>query len=158
MRALPEPSFFTLFLAVIDNVYNAFIKQEFQFPWTISTLQLFVGLIYALPLWVLKIRPMPNLTWNDFGKILPIAALNAIGHTTAVIAMFEKGGGSFTHVIKASEPVVSVLMAILINQVFPKPFTFLSLLPITYGVAYASTLGKLNIQTMSTEFTSKAAK
>jgi hypothetical protein len=75
-----------------------------------------------------------------------------------VNAMFEKGGGSFTHVIKASEPVVSVLLGLALMGIVPKPLTALSLLPITYGVAYASTLGQLNIATMSKELTSKAAK
>ena len=52
----------------------------------------------------------------------------------SVIAMFEKGGGSFTHVIKASEPVVSVILSLFITGAVPKPLTVLSLLPITYGM------------------------
>ena len=95
---------------------------------------------------------------EDFLGLLPIALLNALGHVSAVIAMFEKGGGSFTHVIKASEPVVSVFLSFLINGIIPKPLTALSLLPITYGVAYASTLGNININSISKELTSKAAK
>ena len=70
----------------------------------------------------------------DIITLLPIAVLNAAGHVAAVIAMFQVGGGgSFTHVIKSSEPVVSVILGLLINGVVPKPFTALSLLPITYG-------------------------
>merc|ERR1711871_1047197 len=64
----------------------------------------------GFPLWGLKLREIPKITKDDFMKLLPIAALNAFGHTAAVIAMFEKGGGSFTHVIKASEPVVSTAL------------------------------------------------
>lgn len=71
--------------------------------------------------------------------------------------MFQKGGGSFTHVIKASEPVVSVVFCFLFLGVNPKPFTALSLLPITYGVAYASTLGNLSWATISSEMTSITA-
>lgn len=84
--------------------------------------------------------------------------LNAGGHACAVIAMFQVGGGSFTHVIKASEPVVSVILGLLINGAVPKPLTAVSLLPITYGVAYASTLGQLDVQTMSKELGTLAAK
>ena len=142
----------------LDNVYNAYIKKDFPHPWSISALQLVIGLVYAFPLWFLKLRKIPNLTFGDFLRLVPIALLNAGGHTCAVIAMFEKGGGSFTHVIKASEPVVSVILGVVLNRVIPKPLTALSLLPITYGVAYASTLGNLNFKTMSTEFGSKAAK
>ena len=86
------------------------------------------------------------------------ALFNAAGHVSTVAAMFEKGGGSFTHVIKASEPVVSVILGLFINRIVPKPLTAISLLPITYGVAYASTLGDLNVNTMSKELTTKAAK
>ena len=88
---------------------------------------------------------------------LNLALLNALGHACAVVAMFQVGGGSFTHVIKASEPVVSVIMGLLINGNVPKPLTALSLLPITYGVAYASTLGNLSIVTMQKELTTVAA-
>jgi solute carrier family 35 protein E1 len=115
-------------------------------------------MIYAVPLWLSGIRKIPNITKNDFFNLLPIAILNAGGHACAVCAMFEKGGGSFTHVIKASEPVVSVILGFIINRIIPKPLTAISLLPITYGVAYASTLGQLDVKTMSKELTTKAAQ
>jgi len=140
------------------NVFNAYMKKDFQFPYSSASLQLLVGMFYAIPLWALKLRKLPNVSMDDFLKLLPIALLNAGGHMCAVVAMFEKGGGSFTHVIKASEPVVSVILGLLINGVVPKPLTAVSLLPITYGVAYASTLGNLNVQSMSKELTTKAAK
>jgi len=141
------------------NVYNHKVKKDFKYPWTTSTAQLMIGLVfYALPVWGLKLRDIPKITMDDLMKLLPIAALNAFGHTAAVIAMFQKGGGSFTHVIKASEPVVSTILNLAINKVVPKPYTALTLLPITYGVAYASTLGNLNPAKMSKELTTKAAK
>ena len=61
-------------------------------------------------------------------------------------------------VIKASEPVVSVILGLVINGAVPKPLTAVSLLPITYGVAYASTLGQLDVVTMSRELGTMAAK
>jgi solute carrier family 35 protein E1 len=126
---------------MLDNVYNAFVKKDFQYPWATATSQLLIGLIYAVPLWLSGLRKLPKISFNDFLKLLPIAMLNAGGHACAVNAMFEKGGGSFTHVIKASEPVVSVILNLFVNGVVPKPLTATSLLPVTYGVAYASTLG-----------------
>ena len=51
--------------------------------------------------------------------------------------------------IKASEPVVSVILSFLVNGIVPKPLTSVSLLPITYGVAYASTLGNINVKSMT---------
>ena len=134
------------------------MKKDFQYPWATAALQLLVGMIYAVPLWALGIRKLPKISVADFFKLLPIAMLNAAGHACAVNAMFEKGGGSFTHVIKASEPVVSVILCFLVKGIVPKPLTAISLLPITYGVAYASTLGKLDVGTMSRELTTKAAR
>ncbi len=97
------------------NVYNAKLKTDLKFPVIISCLQLAVGLLYAIPLWLLQIRTLPELTIMDLVRLFPIAALNALGHSTTVVAMFQLGGGSFTHVIKASEPVVSVVLGLLIN-------------------------------------------
>ena len=128
------------------NVYNAYMKKDFAKPYATSTIQLLVGMLYALPLWISGLRALPQLTMDDIKLLFPIALLNAAGHTAAVIAMFQKGGGSFTHVIKASEPVVSTILNFLINKIAPAPFTAISLLPITYGVAYASTLGQVCIQ------------
>ena len=138
------------------NVYNSALKILF-FPIAVSVGQLIVGLTYSVPLWVLGIRKAPKLSLDDIIHIFPIASLNAIGHAATVVATFQKGGGSFTHVIKASEPVVSVIFGLLINGSVPQPLTALSLLPITYGVAYASTLGNLNTAAMAKEFTTKAA-
>jgi solute carrier family 35 protein E1 len=138
------------------NVFNAHLKV-FPYPLTIGMLQLAVGLAYAIPLWILGIRAPPRLSFSDLVTLFPVAALNALGHAVTVVAMFQKGGGSFAHVIKASEPVVSVLLALLINGQVPKPLTALSLLPISYGVAYASTLGNLSVATMAKELTTTVA-
>ena len=139
------------------NVLNQEVKKTFPFPYMIATLQLGVGLFFVVPLWVLKIRKVPRLSFFDLLKLLPIAVLNTIGHASGVVAMFEVGGGSLTHVIKASEPVVTVILNMLAFHDIPKLLTSLSLLPITYGVAYASTLGKLDWNSISRELTTKAA-
>jgi solute carrier family 35 protein E1 len=60
------------------NVYNAYLKTDFQFPLAIAALQLGVGLLYALPLWVLGIRKMPSLTFQDFTRLLPIGDVKMI--------------------------------------------------------------------------------
>jgi solute carrier family 35 protein E1 len=163
LSSIQEISYF-IFLFIIwygfnagYNVYNSKTKSSLSYPIFISILQLIMGLIYVVPLWLLRIRKLPNLTFTDIFNLLPIVSLNAIGHTSAVIAMFEKGGGSFTHVIKASEPVVSSILSLVINKILPTPLAGLSLLPITYGVAYASTLGDLSIPSMAKELTTKAA-
>eukprot|EP00600_Ochromonadales_sp_CCMP1393_P005899 CAMPEP_0174963962 /NCGR_PEP_ID=MMETSP0004_2-20121128/5618_1 /TAXON_ID=420556 /ORGANISM="Ochromonas sp., Strain CCMP1393" /LENGTH=392 /DNA_ID=CAMNT_0016212639 /DNA_START=26 /DNA_END=1204 /DNA_ORIENTATION=+ len=160
MAALKMVFLFLLwyFFSAAYNVYNAYMKKDFKYPWATASWQLLAGLFYAVPLWFLNIRKMPKLTVEDLKCLLPIVLLNASGHAMTVAAMFEKGGGSFTHVIKASEPVVSAILNLLVNKIIPKPLTGISLLPVTYGVAYASTLGNLSPSVMGKELTTKAAK
>ena len=140
------------------NVFNQFVKADMQFPWAMACMQLVFGLFYVVPLWALKLRPAPHLSLGDIISLLPIAFVNALGHAMTVCALFEKGGGSFTHVIKAAEPVVTTIMNIIMQGTMPAPLTALSLLPVTYGVAYASTKGNLNPDVMAKELTTKAAK
>lgn len=133
------------------NVYSQHMKV-LPFPMTCSLLQLIVGCLFAIPLWVLGLRAWPKVPLSELVlTLLPVAFLNAVGHAVALASMFRKGGGSFTQVIKACEPVVSVLLALVINGVVPTPFTALSLLPVMYGVAYASTKGNLTMSAMSSE-------
>jgi solute carrier family 35 protein E1 len=139
------------------NVYNSYVKSYMPFPFIMASSQLLIGLFYAIPLWMVGLRTAPKLSVDDIVTLTPITLLNVIGHVSSVYAMFQKGGGSFTHVIKASEPVVSVIVGYFMFGNVPKLFTLLSLLPITYGVAYASTLGNLSIATMKRELTSPAA-
>jgi solute carrier family 35 protein E1 len=58
------------------NVYNAYVKKDFPYPLATATLQLAVGLIYAFPLWMLKVRALPVLNLEDFLKLLPIGTFN----------------------------------------------------------------------------------
>mgnify|MGYP001946211755 CR=1 FL=1 len=134
------------------NVYSQHMKV-LPFPMTASLGQLIVGALFAVPLWVLGLRDFPKgvTIMELITTLLPVAFLNAVGHAVALASMFRKGGGSFTQVIKASEPVVSVVLSLVLNGVVPKPFTALSLVPIVYGVAYASTKGNLTMAAMSAE-------
>lgn len=138
------------------NVFNAKIKNA-NFPIILAFLQICLGLLYPAPLYILSLRRLPTITLNDIFILAPIAISNVIGHTATVIATYQPGGGTFSHVIKASEPVVSVFLLMTINGVLPKPLSALSLIPICYGVAYASTLGDLALQKLINEFTSKTA-
>lgn len=131
------------------NVYNGKGKKDLVdedgalLPFALACSQLMVGLFYAVPLWFTGTRKPPTMRPRDILTILPIALLNTVGHLAMVVAMGTKGGGSFTHVVKAAEPVVSVILSLLMYGLgtFPTPVAAMSLIPITYGVAFASTLG-----------------
>ncbi len=101
------------------NVFNAYSKVDLQLPYANASIQLGVGLLYALPLWLMGVRSIPSLSLEDLIKMTPIALLNIVGHVLTVNATFQKGGGSFTHVIKASEPVVNVVLAFFMYGAVP---------------------------------------
>merc|ERR1711871_819930 len=71
------------------------------------------------------------------GDLKYVAAGHLGTHIGAVISL-GAGAVSFTHIVKASEPVVSaVLMAIMMNKYFAWQ-VYASLIPIVGGVAIAS--------------------
>ena len=60
------------------NVYNAYLKV-FKYPLAIAAAQLGVGLLYAIPSWVLGLRKTPRINFKSFLLLLPIG-----------IAIFQK--------------------------------------------------------------------
>ena len=119
------------------NIYNKQALNVLDYPWTIATIQMATGIAYFVPLWLLKIRKAPKLSFDDIKTLLPIALCHTGVHVGAVIAL-GAGAVSFAHIVKASEPVVTCgLNALLLKEVLPLP-VYLTLLPIIGGVAIAS--------------------
>jgi hypothetical protein len=54
------------------NVFNAYVKDDLPYPFFAAVAQLALGLIYALPLWILGIRAPPKFTFSDVLRLLPI--------------------------------------------------------------------------------------
>ncbi|CAM9302312.1 unnamed protein product [Discosporangium mesarthrocarpum] len=119
------------------NVSNKFVLRTWAFPYMTSFLQTVIGLIYVIPLWVLGVQPAPKLTTNEALKLMPIATLHALGHLAAVVSM-GAGAVSFTHIIKASEPVASTVISPLFGVKVQPMSVNIWLLPIVGGVAYAA--------------------
>lgn len=59
------------------NVYNGKLKR-FPYPFVISILELAVGAIFVLPLYILGIRKAPKLSLPSLLHILPIGAYRLI--------------------------------------------------------------------------------
>ena len=119
------------------NVTNKQIMNQFNFAWVVSWLQLATGLIFVLPAWATGLRVVPRVDASILRAFIPIALLHAGGHVLQVSAM---GAGSvyFTHVIKASEPLVGVAVAFVATGKLAPWYVILTLVPIVGGVAYAA--------------------
>ena len=108
----------------------------------IALTSLGVGALYFLPLWALGLRKAPKLSGSDMKACTVLAALHTVGHVAAVVAM-SAGAVSFTHIIKALEPLFSVVFGALINkQLDPLAVNFW-LGPIIAGVAWAAVGSKV---------------
>lgn len=122
------------------NFYNKQCCNSFPYPWTVGAISLGVGLLYMLPVWLTGMRKIPKLTSGDVVKIGVIALLHCIGHFGAVISM-SLGAVTFTHIVKAAEPVFQTVLKGLINNEWLPLVVNLTLIPIVVGVAIASMKG-----------------
>jgi solute carrier family 35 protein E1 len=119
------------------NVYNKKALNAVPLPWTLATIQLFAGLPCVFVLWGLGARKKPKLSFENVKTLTPSALCHLGTHVGAVLSL-GAGAVSFTHIVKASEPVVSAIMsALFLKQIMPVP-VYLSLLPVIGGVGLAS--------------------
>jgi solute carrier family 35 protein E1 len=81
------------------------------FPMTISGLQLGVGVLYALFIWVAPdARSTPNVTVDDIIKMLPVAFCAMGAHSASVFAL-SAGAVSFGQIVKSSEPAFAAVLS-----------------------------------------------
>ena len=80
------------------------------FPMTISTLQLGVGVLYALFAWFAPdLRSTPSVTMDDVIKMIPVGFCAAAAHSFSVFAQ-SAGAVSFAMIVKAAEPAFAAVI------------------------------------------------
>ena len=119
------------------NIYNKQALNAMAIPWTMATLQLFIGIPYVATLWLTGLRKAPQLTKDEIKTLYPISLGHLGTHIGAVVSL-GAGAVSFTHIVKASEPAVSAALSALILGAYYSPVTYATLIPIIGGVALAS--------------------
>ncbi|KAK8532173.1 hypothetical protein V6N13_131507 [Hibiscus sabdariffa] len=136
---------FWYFQNIVFNIYNKKALNVFPFPWLLASFQLFAGSIWMLVLWSLKLQPCPKITKPFIVALLGPALFHTIGHISACVS-FSKVAVSFTHVIKSSEPVFSVVFSSFLGDTYPLK-VWLSIVPIVLGCSLAAvTEVSFNIQ------------
>ncbi|CDR98092.1 triose or hexose phosphate/phosphate translocator, putative [Babesia bigemina] len=120
-------------------VFNKLFLNELPLPWTLSAFQLLIGWFFMIVFWGCNIRDKPNFdnVRKFFVTFLPMSFLHFLVHVSAVISM-GLGAISFTHVVKALEPVITVILSMLCLHEFMNVYAYLALIPIVGGVALAS--------------------
>jgi solute carrier family 35 protein E1 len=108
------------------------------FPMTISTLQLGVGVVYALFLWFAPdARKFPEVTMDDWLKMVPVAFCAAGAHSFSVFAL-SSGSVSFGQIVKAAEPAFAAVLGVTLYKKQVSTGKWLCLIPIIGGVILAS--------------------
>jgi hypothetical protein len=95
---------------IVFNLYNKSALNLFPFPWFMSTLQLACGVLFMCVMWLLRLQPLPKMPASFYIAVIPVAFFHTVGHVSACCA-FSQMSVSFTHIVKAAEPVLSVMLA-----------------------------------------------
>ena len=81
------------------------------FPLTIASLQLAIGSLYGIFLWLAPdARARPQLTRQELTSMLPLAFCYAATHCASCFS-YSAGSVSFAEIIKAGEPVFAAILA-----------------------------------------------
>uniref|UniRef100_A0A0D3AUH7 Sugar phosphate transporter domain-containing protein n=2 Tax=Brassica oleracea var. oleracea TaxID=109376 RepID=A0A0D3AUH7_BRAOL len=129
--------FMWYFLNVIFNILNKKIYNYFPYPYFVSAVHLFVGVVYCLLSWSVGLPKRAPIDSNLLKVLIPVAVCHAIGHITSNVS-FAAVAVSFTHTIKALEPFFNASASqFLLGQSIPITL-WLSLAPVVLGVAMAS--------------------
>ncbi|KAK4386581.1 Triose phosphate/phosphate translocator, chloroplastic [Sesamum angolense] len=129
--------FMWYFLNVIFNIINKKIYNYFPYPYFVSVIHLFVGVIYCLASWAVGLPKRAPIDSNLLKMLIPVAVCHALGHVTSNVS-FAAVAVSFTHTIKALEPFFNAAASqFILGQQIPLTL-WLSLAPVVIGVSMAS--------------------
>eukprot|EP00419_Tripos_fusus_P043861 CAMPEP_0172820708 /NCGR_PEP_ID=MMETSP1075-20121228/15447_1 /TAXON_ID=2916 /ORGANISM="Ceratium fusus, Strain PA161109" /LENGTH=394 /DNA_ID=CAMNT_0013661425 /DNA_START=77 /DNA_END=1261 /DNA_ORIENTATION=- len=113
------------------------------YPLTIATLQLGVGGLFGMLLWAYPdTRKLPQITFDDFKRNLPVGFCSAGAHMASVFAL-SAGAVSFGQIVKAAEPAFAALLGTMFYKAKISKAKWLCLIPVIGGVVFAS-LGELS--------------
>ena len=122
---------------IIFNILNKSALNVFPAPWFLATFQLCASAVFMMVLWGLGLQQRPNVSMNLLKALIPVAFFHTVGHVSACVS-FSQMAVSFTHVVKAAEPVMSVVLSqVILGETYPF-YVWLSLMPIIAGCSLAA--------------------
>lgn len=105
--------------------------------WALSAMQLFVGVLFVIPMWLTGIRDKPNMTTDNWKELSPVGLWASLAHAFSVLAL-GAGAVSFGQIVKSAEPVFAAATNALLLKDIDHPMVYLALIPIIGGVGLAS--------------------
>eukprot|EP00892_Ulva_mutabilis_P010073 jgi/Ulvmu1/7438/UM036_0099.1 len=121
---------------IVFNINNKQVLTAFHYPLTCTSYQFLLGSIFGLG-WFAASGTRIDTSKSTLVAVLPLAVVHTLGNLLTNVSL-GMVAVSFTHTIKALEPLFSVLFSILFLGDTPNPIVLLTLLPIMGGVIGAS--------------------
>lgn len=122
---------------VVFNVYNKKALLAYPSPMWMTTSQFAIGSSLALCMWAVGAHPRPTVTLESIRAVLPLAVVHTLGNLLTNVSL-GKVAVSFTHTIKALEPLFSIALSAIFLGDTPSRTVLATLMPIVGGVAIAS--------------------
>ncbi|CAI6369351.1 unnamed protein product [Macrosiphum euphorbiae] len=122
-----------------SNVVGKTLLNQFPYPMTVTMVQLLSIAVYSGPFFNLwGVRRFVDMSWPYYFKlIVPLALGKFVGSVFTHVSLW-KVPVSYTHTIKATMPLFSVILSRIILGEKQCLKVYLSLVPIIAGVAIAS--------------------
>ncbi|KAJ7974598.1 Phosphoenolpyruvate/phosphate translocator chloroplastic-like [Quillaja saponaria] len=124
-------------LNIYFNIYNKQVLKVYPFPATVTAFQFGFGALMIILMWTFNLYPRPKISCSQLEAILPLALAHTLGNLLTSISLGTVAV-SFTHTIKALEPLFTVVLSALFLGEWPTLWVVSSLVPIVGGVALAS--------------------
>ena len=102
-----------------------------------SAAQLFVGVLFVVPLWLTGLRKKPELTTENWKELSPVGLWASLAHAFSVLAL-GAGAVSFGQIVMAGVPVFAAATNAVLLKDIDHPMVYAALLPIIAGVGLAS--------------------
>ena len=115
---------------------NKVVLKSLYYPLTATAYQFFLGSIIGL-LWFAVSRTKIDTSKETLSAVAPLAVVHTLGNLLTNVSL-GMVAVSFTHTIKALEPMFSVVFSFLFLGESPNPIVLLTLLPIMGGVIGAA--------------------
>lgn len=105
--------------------------------WALSAVQLLVGVVFVLPMWLTGLRKSPDMSLDNWKEMAPIGLFASLAHAFSVLAL-GAGAVSFGQIVKAAEPVFAAATNAVVLKDIDHPMVYAALIPIIGGVSLAS--------------------
>lgn len=123
-------------LNVVYNIMNKKLLNILPAPVTVGTIQLGIGGLYAITLWITRLRAAPTLNAKGKEIAFKVGAYHGSGQLFSMVSL-GAGPVSFTHIVKALEPFFSAMISGLVFGKWMRPQVYATLIPVVGGVGYA---------------------